>query len=133
MVSTRTILHRWRQNSATCPSGNCWTDAVIWSGEATSTADALRQARADGSDLRGSNLRGSKLRAAGEYASRSDGYEFRLFQLEDGTLRIMAGCRWFTLGEAREHWTATSGTRLGDESLALVDHLERMARIAGWL
>ena len=130
MVSTRTILHRW-------------TGAVIWSGEASNAKDALRQARVAGSNLRGSdlsgsdlrdsNLRGSKLRAAGEYASRSDGYEFRLFQLEDGTLRIMAGCRWFTLGEAREHWTATSGTRLGDESLALVDHLERMARIAGWL
>jgi hypothetical protein len=36
--------------------------------------------------------------------------------------------------KAREHWIKTrGGTPLGDESLALVDHLERMARIQGWL
>jgi uncharacterized protein YjbI with pentapeptide repeats len=86
-----------------------------------------------GVDLRGAVLGGDKLNAAGELASRSDGYEFRLFRLADNALKINAGCRWFTFTEAREHWTTTrGGTRLGEESLAIVDHLERMAKIAGW-
>jgi uncharacterized protein YjbI with pentapeptide repeats len=114
----------------------------------------LRGADLRGADLRGANLRGAyltgayltgayltgaylegdELAAAGAYASRSDGYEFRSFQLADGRVKVKAGCRWFTFAEARAHWMATrDGTPLGKESLALVDHLERMARIEGWM
>lgn len=65
-------------------------------------------------------------------ATRSDGYTFSLFEQKDGPLIITAGCRFFTIPEARKHWTETrGGTQLGDESLALVDHLERMAGIQG--
>ncbi|MGH6691902.1 MAG: hypothetical protein ACREF4_14630 [Gammaproteobacteria bacterium] len=47
---------------------------------------------------------------------------------------LSAGCRRFTLSEARAHWLQTrGGTRLGNESLALIDHLEGMALLAGWL
>ena len=47
---------------------------------------------------------------------------------------VRAGCRYFSIVDARKHWTETrKGTRLGDESQALVDHIERMAKIAGWL
>ena len=66
-------------------------------------------------------------------ATRSDGYLFILarHQTSDGYPVILAGCQYFTFAQAREHWSKTrGGTRLGDESLALVDHLERMARIA---
>jgi hypothetical protein len=68
-------------------------------------------------------------------ALRSDGYMFGIAPTKTkGAPAIMAGCRYFTIAEAREHWTRTrGGTPRGDESLALVDHLERMARIAGWL
>jgi hypothetical protein len=91
----------------------------------------MRGADLRGAGLTGAVLTGDKLKSAGEAASRSDGYEFRAFVLADGTLKIKAGCRWFTLTEAREHWTTTRvGTRLGDESLAIVDHLERMHAIA---
>ena len=88
--------------------------------------------RADlrGANLRGANLRGANLRHCGQ---RSDGYVF-LVRHEAGEVFVTAGCRRFGLAEARAHWTATrGGTPLGDESLALVDHCERMARIAGWL
>lgn len=60
---------------------------------------------------------------------RSDGYAFSIVSTPIGA-RIIAGCRYFTIDEAREHWTETrGGTQLGQESLAIVDHLERMAEI----
>ena len=66
-------------------------------------------------------------------ATRSDNYTFMVAPTPDGP-RIIAGCRYFTFDEARAHWVETrGGTRLGDESLALVDHLERMAAICGFL
>ena len=62
-------------------------------------------------------------------ATRSDGYTFLVTDTTDG-LRIIAGCHYSTFEQARAHWTETrGGTQLGDESLALVDHLERMAAI----
>ena len=65
--------------------------------------------------------------------TRSDGYTFLIAPTPDGP-RIIAGCRYFTFDEARAHWTKTrGGTQLGEESLALVDHLERMAKIRGFM
>lgn len=67
-------------------------------------------------------------------ASRSDGYLFVCCQDKSKAVIIIAGCRYFTIPQARKHWRKTrGGTRLGSESLALVDHLERMAKIAGWI
>jgi hypothetical protein len=41
---------------------------------------------------------------------------------------ILAGCRYFTIWEAREHWTnSRGGTPLGDETMAILDHIERVA------
>ena len=61
-------------------------------------------------------------------ACRSDGYDFILVTCADGALRVIAGCRYVTLEEARAHWRTTrAGTQLGAESLAIVDYLERMA------
>ena len=65
---------------------------------------------------------------------RSDGHQFYLHKMPEGPPMLRAGCRFFTLAAARAHWTARrAGTLLGDESLALCDHAERMAKIAGWL
>ena len=67
-------------------------------------------------------------------ATRSDLYTFLVTPDKDGVVRIIAGCRYFTIAEARAHWLSTrGGTPLGEESLAIVDHLERIARIRGWL
>ena len=68
-----------------------------------------------------------------QMATRSDGYTFVVAPTAEGA-RIIAGCRYFTIAEARAHWTNTrGGTPLGEESLALVDFLERMAIIRGFI
>lgn len=47
--------------------------------------------------------------------SRSDGFSFHLLECEDGLFRVDAGCRWFTMDEAwnhwsdPKHWTASAG------------------------
>ena len=54
-------------------------------------------------------------------ATRADGYEFSLWDCQEGFF-IAAGCRWFTMTEARQHWLATrAGTPLGDESQDILD------------
>ena len=59
-------------------------------------------------------------------------YQFFLYN-DNNNLMVRAGCRYFSIADAREHWAKTRGdTVLGDESQALVSHLEAMARIAGW-
>lgn len=66
-------------------------------------------------------------------ATRTDGYTFLIAPTPVGPC-IIAGCRYFSLDEARAHWARTrAGTKLGDESLALVDHLERMAVLNGFM
>jgi hypothetical protein len=81
-------------------------------------------------DLSGATLRGTPLGARGlvKEASRSDGYTFRLFDCEDGSWRVLAGCRWFTFPEAAAHWSETrKGTALGDETFDILDLFERHA------
>jgi len=49
-----------------------------------------------------------------------------------GAYLIDGGCRDFTMAEAREHWQRTrGGTSLGDETMAILDHIEAVARIRG--
>jgi hypothetical protein len=66
-------------------------------------------------------------------STRSDGYEFLLMRLTDSTEpMIRAGCRYFTVPVAIKHWNETrKGTPLGDESIAIVNHLVELARIRG--
>ncbi len=65
-------------------------------------------------------------------ATRTDGYTFLVAPTPDGP-RIIAGCRYFTFKEAKAHWKETrGGSRLGDESLAIVKHLETMAKLNGF-
>lgn len=58
---------------------------------------------------------------------RSDGYQFAI----GDTGSVHAGCRVFsTMAEAREHWTQTrGGTPLGDETMAILDFLEKMVEL----
>jgi hypothetical protein len=92
----------------------------------------LRNAVLRDADLRGADLRGTDLIVGGQ---RSDGYRFLLFRT-DGDIFVSAGCRYFNISDARNHWNDTrppASDRLGAESLALVDHLEATAKIWGWL
>lgn len=64
-------------------------------------------------------------------ATRSDGYFFALARSKDGRPIITAGCRFFeSFDAARQHWRETrGGTSLGEESLAILDYLERLTVI----
>jgi hypothetical protein len=100
-----------------------FTGAVLRSGEGD-----LRDANLRGANLRGADLRGAYLIDLGQ---RSDGYQFHL-QLRDGQEpMVIAGCRYFPLSEAREHWNKTRpiGSPLGDETRAILDHGERLMSI----
>ena len=105
----------------------------------------LGGANLGGANLRGANLRGADLGGAylrGAYLgdqwiiqgpSRSDGYFFFLMRLKDeAEPMVCAGCRRFSMAVARKHWQDTrGGTPLGNETMAILDFLERAAEIRG--
>ena len=67
----------------------------------------LRGANLYGANLREADLRGADLRGAEGYLCLGwdpRGYHFRAIQF-DNVWHITAGCRNFTLDEARIHWT----------------------------
>lgn len=79
----------------------------------------LSWANLSGADLSGANLR----RASGVIDAGIDprGYRFVGIMHSDG-VRVAAGCRWFTIEEAKAHWSA-AGNR---------DALARVALIEAW-
>ena len=100
---------------------------------------SLYRASLDGAILNGAILNGAILNGASlngakgviDGGSRADGYRF-VGWIKGGVLMIRAGCRDFTIAEAREHWTRTrGGTPLGAETTAILDHIEAVARIRG--
>lgn len=62
-------------------------------------------------------------------STRSDGYTFFLSPAPDR--RVRAGCHDFaTFTEARKHWQKTrGGTKLGIETMAILDALEQIAAL----
>ena len=106
----------------------------------------LRGANLRGADLSEANLRGADLSEANLYGAdsisdriidggiRSDGYRFLLTRTDPGPWRIKAGCRNFTLDEAREHWTRTrpEGDPLGDETRLIIAHMVAVAKLRKW-
>ena len=108
----------------------------------------LSEANLSGANLSGANLRGANLR--GVDLSRADlrraditgakgiyllpvqdprGYSWpHAILCSDGEWRIRAGCRFFTIPEARAHWGETykGNRRIGDMYLAAVDWLEKV-------
>jgi hypothetical protein len=79
-------------------------------------------------DLTGAYLANTSLIDGGQ---RSDGYRF-VGWIKDSTLNIRAGCRNFTILEARKHWQATrGGTPLGEETMCILNHIEAVACIRG--
>ena len=131
-----------------------------WSGKVQFTADidcdenasssvklglAVRwavKARADlaDADLTGAYLTGAYLARANladanlvDGGQRSDGFRF-IGWVKSGELMIRAGCRNLTISEAREHWQETrGGTALGAETMAILDHIEAVAKVRGLL
>jgi uncharacterized protein YjbI with pentapeptide repeats len=83
-----------------------------------------------GADLSGANLSGAKygddtIAAYVTSADRRD-YEFLLFHIADGSHKVMAGCRWFTIPDYRAHVAAEyPGTAKARETLDILDYFER--------
>ena len=100
------------------------------SGANLSRAD-LSYANLRGADLRGSDLSRADLMGANliDGGQRSDGYRF-VGWIKEGVLQIRAGCRSLSIADARAHWDQTrAGTPLGDETLAILNHIETVARV----
>jgi uncharacterized protein YjbI with pentapeptide repeats len=91
------------------------------------TGADLTGADLTGADLRDTDLSGADLSGAKGVVlgpQRSDGYLFWLTGSPAQPI-VRAGCRTFTLPEARAHWTETRGeTALGDETMAILLYLE---------
>ena len=112
--------------------------AVKWAIKAGAN---LAGANLDGANLARANLDGAYLARANlaaqwiiQGAVRSDGYAFMLTNLKDEGVRVKAGCRNFSIDEARQHWkTSRDGTPLGNETFAILDCLEAMAKARGKL
>ena len=58
--------------------------------------------------------------------SRSDGYDFIIVPCSDGQLRILAGCRYFTIDEAYDHWN--SDHPYYDETMDILNFLVTRAK-----
>ena len=111
-------------------------------GDGGSRAD-LSQANLSRADLSGADLSRADLSRANlsradlseadliDGGQRADGYRF-IGQVKGNTLIILAGCRYFPIAKAREHWLATrGGTKLGAETICILDHIEAVAKIRG--
>jgi len=80
------------------------------------------------STLWGAKKDGDRLAERITEAMRRDGFAFRLFRLKDGSHKVMAGCRWFTIPEYRLHVAAEyPGTDKARETLDILDFFERRA------
>jgi len=103
-----------------------------------------------GADLYGANLSGANLARAylagaeirGETVTRivgqavrltpGDQYTFTAFEMEAGGVKVLAGCRWFTIPEFRAHVAKEyPGTDKAEETLAILDFIERRAVAVG--
>jgi hypothetical protein len=106
------------------------------------TGANLTGANLTGADLIDANLTGADLRRADlssqwvvQGGVRSDGHAFFLQRLTgDDQPMVKAGCRLFTLEEAKAHWTETrGGTPLGNETFAIIDGMVAVAKARGLL
>jgi uncharacterized protein YjbI with pentapeptide repeats len=88
-----------------------------------------------GTIMRGANLSGDKLKRLIAHLTRiEDPYEFFAFELESGGVKVLAGCRWFTLAEYRAHVaTDYPGTPKAEETLAILAYIETQAKALGQL
>jgi hypothetical protein len=53
-----------------------------------------------------------------------------MFQTMSGVMKVQAGCRDFTMKEAKKHWRVTrGGTPLGDETMEILKSLKRLSKV----
>lgn len=98
--------------------------------KAASIAD-LRWANLSGADLSGADLSGANLSGAGVLCLHiGDPRGYRPVAVWHDQWVIFAGCRKFTIAQAREHWGVKyHGIRsTGDQYLAAMDWLEKQPK-----
>lgn len=106
------------------------------------TGANLYRAELSGAKLTRVNLRGANLTGANQREAKGivhvgpvDGWDMYAVRWPDGP-RIKAGCRWFTVGEAREWWEKggepSNAPGHGPLMLAGVEALVALARAHGW-
>jgi hypothetical protein len=78
-------------------------------------------------DLSWANLDGAKVVKLAARATRSDGYEFFGWSLDDGRLLIRAGCQTRTLESYREHVKTYGDEAKTRETTDILDFIERRA------
>ena len=108
-------------------SGANLSDAHL-SGANLSDAN-LSDANLSDADLSGANLSDADLVDGGQ---RSDGYRF-VGWIKHGVLMIRAGCRNKSLADYRTHNAARENAALRDETTAILDHIETVARIRSFV
>ena len=99
----------------------------------------LRGADLCGADLSGAYLRGARLSHNKTIISCCLGcYEMYLHQ-SNGVFMIKAGCRYFTIKAAKQHWSEanieswTEKTKeYGERQLRMLEFLESEAKALGW-
>ncbi|MCB1460934.1 MAG: pentapeptide repeat-containing protein [Nitratireductor sp.] len=117
--------------------------AVRWAVKTRANLSGANLSRADLSraDLSYANLSGANLSGAEQGDDRiidgglrSDGYRFFLTRTEPGEFRVKAGCRNFTVKEAKAHWDETrpKGEALGDETRLIIKHMLAIAKLREW-
>lgn len=107
---------------------------AYWNGASLICAD-LSGADLSGADLSGADLSGVDLSGTAGIIclpiGDPRGYRPVAVRHEEGYM-IAAGCHWFTLAQAREHWgDAYEGDRgIGDQYLAGIDWLEAQGNLS---
>jgi uncharacterized protein YjbI with pentapeptide repeats len=122
---------------------SAYLSSANWGGADLGGAN-LSSAYLRGADLRGANLGGAYLGSAylrganlGDQwiiqgGTRADGYQFFLTNLTGEGVRVKAGCRNFSIAEAKAHWQSTRGdTPLGLETALIGAGMIEQAKTRG--
>ena len=91
----------------------------------------MSRANLSDANLSDANLSGANLSRAQHLidgGQRRDGYRF-VGWIKDNALMIRAGCRDMTVAEYRAHNANREDVALRDETSAILDHIEAVARI----
>lgn len=94
----------------------------------------LTGANLTGANLSGANLSGARVRnepiehLITQVNRQLDPYVFMAFRMQDQGVKVLAGCRWFTVSEFREHVAKEyPGTPKAVETLDILDFIELRA------
>ena len=98
----------------------------------------LSRANLYGANLYGANLSGALIcdepveRLITQVNRQIGPYAFLAFRLQDQSVKVLAGCRWFSVSKFRAHVASEyPGTPKAAETLAILDFIEVMAGLEG--